>query len=95
MFRVYLHERNVYVFNCDQEKFIVVFLAFFTEIVRLFVSGSVRQGHEIVGQESRGRQCSFMASNSICMSKTSIHGKRVLVSYSQSTNNSVILLQYR
>ena len=52
-----LTQRHVYVFfDCDQGKFTVVFLVFFIEIVRLFVSGSVRQGHEIVAQESRGRQ---------------------------------------
>ena len=61
-----LTRRHIYVFfECDQRKSTVVFLVFFTEIVRLFVSGSVLQGHEIVAQESRGRQCAFIALSSI------------------------------
>ena len=43
----------------------LVFLVFFTKIMHLFASGSVHQGHEMFGQESRGRQCAFMAFSSI------------------------------
>ena len=34
-------------------------------IMHLFVSASIHQGHEMFGNESRGRQCAFMALNSI------------------------------
>ena len=38
---------------------------FTTEIMPVFVSGNIHQGHEMFGNESRGRQCAFMALNSI------------------------------
>ena len=33
--------------------------------MRLFASGSIHQGHEAFTNESRGRQCAFMALNSV------------------------------
>ena len=36
-----------------------------SEILPVFVSGNIHQGHEMFGNESRGRQCAFMSLNSI------------------------------
>ena len=54
---------------------------FISYIMHVYAVGSVHQGHEMFGEESRGRQCGFMAlcsilfeqSNSVCSwSTTSI-----------------------
>ena len=54
--------------------------------MHLFVSASIHQGHEMFGNESRGRQCAFMALNSILHEQFSS-----LTAWSASTLDAILM----
>ena len=57
--RLRLEERTVVIGKYSS------FFSFCYWIMPLFVSGSIHQGHEMFGNEARGRQCAFLALNAI------------------------------